>query len=145
MAINLDLAGDAATRVVLERPKSVGYKQFPWVSCAPFVDNSRGTLIHRPRSASTYNLHSKGPHIGIQFWCGMGVSSDGKNITLLSSPPVGRILCARCEAAAVANELPSADEIAMRHVHKGRTVAVPTCCNLAQSDTHDPAEQTILP
>ena len=39
MAINLDFAGDAATRVVLERPKSVGYKQFPWVSCAPFVDN----------------------------------------------------------------------------------------------------------
>ena len=145
MAINLDLAGDAVTRVVLERPKRLGHKQFPWVSCAPFVDNSRGTLIHRPRSASTYNLHSNGPHIGIQFWCGMSVSSDGKNITLLSSPPVGRILCERCETAAAANGLPSADELAMRHVHKGRTVAVPTCCNPTHPATQRTTEQAILP
>ena len=91
MAINLDFRRCNNKGLCLSG-QSVGYKQFPWVSCAPFVDNSRGTLIHRPRSASTYNLYSKGPHIGIQFWCGMSVSSDGKNITLLSSPLLGVFL-----------------------------------------------------
>ena len=113
----------------LERPKKVVNGQFPWASCAPFVENSRGTLIHRPRSGSTYNLH-RNPHIGVSFWCGMGVSSDGKSLTFLAAPPEGRILCERCEAAAVANGLQSADELAGRHVHKGRTVAVATCCDL---------------
>lgn len=44
-------------------------------------------------------------------------------------PPDDRILCARCEAIAVANGLPSADELAGRHVHKGGVVAVATCCD----------------
>ena len=101
---------------------------FPWASCAPFVDNSRGTLIHRPRKGATFNIH-KNPHFGINFWCGMAVASDGKNFTFLAAPPDGRILCERCEANAVAAGMPSADELAGKHVHKGRTVAVATCCH----------------
>lgn len=88
-------------KVKLERPKKIHQGQFPWASCAPFVENSRGTLIHRPRSGLLYNLHKTGPHVAISFWCGMGVSSSGENFTFLSSPPEGRIVCARCEAAAV--------------------------------------------
>jgi len=118
----------------LERQKKIHKNEFPWASCAPFVENSRGTLIHRPRSGSTYNLHRTGPHIGVGFWCGMHVASSGKNLTFLAAPPDGRILCERCEAAAVANGLPSADELAGRHVHKGRTVAVATCCDLTPND-----------
>lgn len=30
--------------------------------------------------------------------------------------------------AAVANGMPSADELSGHHVHVGRTVAIPTCC-----------------
>jgi hypothetical protein len=120
-------------KVKLERPKKIQHGQFPWESCAPFVENSRGTLIHRPRSVSTYNLHKTGQHVAIFFWCGMGVSSSCKIFTFLSTPPEGRIVCARCEAAAVANSLPSADELAGRHVHKGRTVAVATCCDLTHN------------
>lgn len=121
-------------KVELDRPKGFFKGQFPWKSCAPFIDNSRGTLIHRPRSGTTYNLHTSGPHVGIKFWCGMGVASDGKNLTFLAEPPDGRILCARCEAAAVANGMPSADELSGRHVHKGSTVAVATCCDLPTND-----------
>lgn len=132
-------------KIALERPKNVGDKQFPWTSCAPFVENSRGTLIHRPRRASTYNLHSK-PHFGIIFWCGMSVASSGKNLTFLSAPPKGRILCERCEAAAVANGLPSADDIAGSHAHKGRTVAVATCCDLMSNEKkHARKTETIRP
>lgn len=104
---------------------------FPWSSCAPFIENARGILIHRPRHGATFNLH-KFPHIAINFWCGMGISTSEKNINLISVPPEDRIVCERCEAAAVASGLPSADALAGRHVHKGGTKAVATCCQLEQ-------------
>lgn len=114
-------------KLPLETNKFDTKNGFPWTSCAPFVENSRGVLIHRPRRGATFNLH-KNPHIGISFWCGMSVASEGKSLTFLAAPPEGRILCEKCEASAVAAGLPSADELAGRHVHKGRTVAVVTCC-----------------
>ena len=43
----------------------------------------------------------------------------------------------RMAAAAVKAGLPSADELAGRHVHKGRTVPVITCCE-DKSDHHGP-------
>jgi hypothetical protein len=108
----------------------------------PFVENSRGTLIHRPRRVSTYNIHKSGPHVGIEFWCGMHVSSGGKNFTFQDAPTDGRVLCERCEAIAVANELPSADDITGRHVHKGRTVAVSTCCDLTANVVYPSSSKT---
>lgn len=129
LATGYDLSdtGSTITRLPLERPRKISANEFPWAACAPFVENSRGTLIHRPRNGSTYNIHRR-PHVSVHFWCGMGTSSDGKNLTFLAAPPEERILCARCEAIAVANGLPSADELAGRHVHKGGVVAVMTCC-----------------
>lgn len=108
----------------------------PWASCLPFVENSRGTLIHRPRHGATYNLHDK-PHIGVTFWCGMAVSSSKKILTFLGAPPDNKILCERCEAAAIKAGMPSADTLAGRHVHKGRTVAVVTCCAITSEDKSD--------
>jgi hypothetical protein len=100
---------------------------FPWKACKPFVENPRGTLIHRPREAMTYCLHRL-PHIGVTFWCGMATTDDKGRLTFLDAPPDGSIVCERCEAAAVKAGLPGADELAGKHVHKGRTVAVATCC-----------------
>lgn len=114
-------------KLPLERPKDVTRgTQFPWASCLPFVENSRGILIHRPRTVSTYQLMKK-THIGIGFWCGMH-TTGGNNLTFLPTPPENSILCERCEQFAVANGLPSADKVAGRHVHKGRTKAFITCC-----------------
>lgn len=113
--------------IELEKPKHISTKQSPWKACLPFVDNSRATLIHRPRSGSTYNIH-KNPHIAVSFWCGMTVTASDGHLAFLDSPPDEKILCEKCEAAAIANGLPSADELAGKHVHKGRTVAVATCC-----------------
>lgn len=126
---DLSDTGSTITKLPLERPRKISANEFPWAACAPFVENSRGTLIHRPRSGSTYNIHRL-PHVSVHFWCGMASSSDGKNLTFLAAPPEGKILCARCEAIAVANGLPSADELAGRHVHVGRTVAMATCCEM---------------
>ena len=128
------IAGDINSemmKIPLEKNRSDAFyrsgKIFPWVKCKPFVENKRGVLIHRPRSAETFHLHKK-PHIGISFWCGMSVTDDGGKLTLLDAPPEDSILCERCEAAAVKAGLPTADQLAGRHVHKGRTVAVVTCC-----------------
>ncbi len=121
--------GQQMVRFPLQRRAFDAEHGFPWSSCAPFVENTRGVLIHRPRSGVTFNCH-KTPHIGIKFWCGMQISTSKKNITLLYVPPEGEILCARCEEFAVENGLPPADELAGRHVHKGRTKAVVTCCNI---------------
>ena len=117
----------ATKKLPLERPRKIHRGEIPWAGCAPFVENSRGTLIHRPRRGSTYNVHPGGPHLGLEFWCGMH-ATGGRNFTFLAAPPEGRILCERCEAAAVANGLPSADDLAGRHVHIGSTKAVATCC-----------------
>ena len=113
--------------LLLEKRKPEA-KQLHWKACLPFVENKRGALIHRPRSVTTYSIH-KLPHIGIYFWCGMGVTGDSKKFDFLAQPPDGRILCERCEMMAVKNGLPNADELAGKHVHKGKTVAVVTCCD----------------
>jgi hypothetical protein len=123
-------------KMALERPKKIHENEYPWSSCAPFVENSRGTLIHRPRNGSTYNIH-RTPHVSVAFWCGMHTSSEGKNLTFLAAPPDDRILCQRCESAAIANGLPSADDLTGRHVHKGRTVAIATCCDLTTAEKRE--------
>ncbi len=113
--------------VTLERPRRIDSRQVTWKASLPFVDNERGTLIHRIRFGSTHNI-LKRPHIAVQFWCGMGVTASDGHLHFLETPPDGKILCERCETAATNYGLPSSDELAGRHVHKGRTVAVITCC-----------------
>lgn len=102
-------------------------KILPWASCAPFVENSRGVLIHRPRSAQTITIH-KEPHIAVLNWCGNGFAGK-RNLSFLSAPPEDKLLCARCEAQAVKAGLPSAAELTGRHVHLGKVVAVRVCCD----------------
>lgn len=99
---------------------------YPWLSCLPFVENSRARLIHRPRAVATFHRLQR-PHIVVEFWCGMQVSSS-KHLTFLPVPPESKLVCHRCEEKAVANSLPSTDELTGKHVHKGACVAVPTCC-----------------
>ena len=108
-----------------------GYRQhvFPWASCAPFVENRRGLLIHRPMTVSTHTILKRiqRPHFSIGYWCGNHANNDAGNITFLAAPPVGSILCERCEQEAVRAGLPSAESLAGRHVHVGRLKAILTC------------------
>jgi hypothetical protein len=102
-----------------------------WKSSLPFVENSRGVLIHRPRAVTQYKLGRWPEHIGIGYWCGNSVSGN-KNITFLSEPPTGKLLCAICEARATLAGRPSADNICGKHIHLGRVVAVQVCCSTPQ-------------
>ena len=116
-------------KLALQQPKRHPLhrnKILPWASCAPFVENSRGVLIHRPRSAQTITIH-KEPHMAVHYWCGNGVAGK-RNLTFLVAPPDDQLLCEACERNAVLAGLPSAYELAGRHVHLGKIKAVQTCC-----------------
>lgn len=112
-------------------PDPYRHSIMPWASCAPFIENSRGVLIHRPKSAKNITILGK-THAAILYWCGNGVA--GKHLTLLEAPPEDALLCEACERRAVAAGLPSASSLAGRHVHLGKVVAVRTCCEGARSE-----------
>ena len=96
-----------------------------WRESAPFFMNDRAILIHRPKSVDIYNIHGY-PHIAVRLFCGNGVNTK-KGIYFIESPPSDRLLCEICEMRAVMAGLPGSDEIAGRHVCKGRIKAVRTC------------------
>lgn len=113
-------------------PAPYRHSIIPWASCAPFIENSRGVLIHRPKSAKNITILGK-THAAILYWCGNGVSGK-RNLTLLETPPEDALLCETCERHAVAAGPPSAAALAGRHVHLGKVVAVQTCCEGASND-----------
>ena len=47
-------------------------KILPWASCAPFVENSRGVLIHRPRWRADHRAGNRRARVSVQwaaiFW-----------------------------------------------------------------------------
>ena len=115
-------------KLPLQNPKR-GVTGIVWKSCSPFIENSRAALIHRPRSVTTVQHESKRwkAHLAIHNWCGNGFAGT-KKFTFLDAPPDWKIVCAKCEAAAVEAGLPSSYEIVGRHVHTGGVAAVMYCC-----------------
>lgn len=104
-----------------------------WTESQPFVENSRAILIHRPRTVSVYRTPCTATktHLGIGMWCGNHMSGDGK-FTFLDAPPEGKLVCARCEAMAIASNQPTSDSLVGKHVHIGGLRAFMTCCEEAR-------------
>lgn len=98
-----------------------------WRDSDPFVENTRGLLIHRPRRV-TLHTGCGYPHIAVHYYCGNSANGTAKNMSFLSEPPDDALLCEVCEARAVMCGLPSAAAIVGRHVHIGKLKAVRTCC-----------------
>jgi len=116
--------------VKLEKEKDLRNGAIPWLTCKPFIENSRAVLIHRPRKVTTHKIGERWPsHISVHCWCGNTMSGT-KKFTFLDAPGNGRIVCARCEEKALAAGQPSSDELAGLHVHLGGVVAVAHCCEL---------------
>lgn len=113
-------------KLALDAPKDKRNLVTYWTSAPPFVENSRGVLIHRPRSVLVFRT-KKHAHIAVHYYCLNG-SNGTKNFTFLDEPPADALLCARCEVRAVEAGLPPAHDLCGRHVHEGRCVAVRTCC-----------------
>lgn len=107
-------------KIALEKSRNLGGTKVPpieWKSALPFVENSRGQLVHRPMSVVTY-LHQSYPYLAIKYQCGLSACGS-KNLTFLSVPPEHAVVCHRCEEFAVLRGLPSSSDIAGRHVHIG--------------------------
>ena len=117
-------------KLPLKKDKGVPRGSVAWTSAPPFVENSKGVLIHRPHHVTNHNSLTPRwkSHLAVHMLCGMTCTGT-KKFTFLDAPPVGRILCAKCEAIAQEKGLPSADQLAGRHVHVGGVVAVTTCCS----------------
>lgn len=113
-------------KIALDAPKDRRRIVTYWKACAPFVENQRGVLIHRPRTVTVHRT-VKHAHIAVHYYCG-NASTGTKNFTFLDEPPADALLCARCEAEAVKVGLPSAHALCGKHVHEGKCVAVQTCC-----------------
>ncbi len=91
----------------------------------PFSVNPRGVLVHRVKFVcSHFDVFDQEMRHTTHQWCGnMAHATE-----LVSVPPDGRLLCARCEAAAVkAGEKPSA-ELVGKHVCLGAIRAKRLCC-----------------
>ena len=118
-----------ALDIKYNKNKDDRYLFINWNSCLPFLENSRGVLIHRPRSVATVakSAISKTPYMVATMWCGNSMCNSG-NWTFLEVPPSNKIVCARCEEMAIQSGLPTSDELAGKHVHKGGVKAFVTCC-----------------
>ena len=115
-------------KIDLERPKqrfvqSTVCQDIPWIRGKPFLHNPRGYLIHRVRSAHSHMYHGEWSHDTADYWCG----NFGRG-EFVNEPPADRLLCAVCEANAVAHGKPTAEELIGRHVCIGRLRAVRLCC-----------------
>ena len=101
-----------------------------WTKAPPFVVNPRGVLVHRVRHVTTYLRGGKESHHAIQYLCGNCCTAELETISevLVSDPPRDRLLCSFCEVRAGLFSLPTGDELAGRHVHRGVMVPRRVCC-----------------
>jgi len=113
-----------------KKTRSPSYNQFrmPWASALPFLDNKLAILIHRPRRACTITMF-KNSHMAVEAYCGNHFTGHADKLNFLSEPPIGKLVCLRCETLAVEAGLPTSSELAGRHVHVGKLKAIRTCCN----------------
>ena len=71
--------------------------------------------------------------MGVHFHCG-NVSTGKNKFTFLGGVPEGRIVCARCEEAAIAGGLPSSTYLSGHHVCIGGVKAYSICCGEAKKN-----------
>lgn len=118
------------SRTYLHREERTDFGQLAWTRSPPFVVNPRGVLIHRVQHVTTYLREFVESHIHASYLCGNGCNFDPEDVAdvLVFDPPTDRLLCEFCEAKAKRKQLPSGDELAGRHVHRGVLVPMQTCC-----------------
>ena len=98
-----------------------------YVEGPAFVDNPRAVLIHRVRACYDHTRHGEVSHYTVQLECGAFFGSQG-SVELVDTFPRDRILCAHCEAKAVAHGKPPATKLLGRkHVCIGGVRAYRTC------------------
>lgn len=113
-------------RQMKETPGYAGspHRSVNWRMGLPFVMSRSGILVHRLKAARSHIFEGKYSHDSADYWCGNG----GCSRLHFAEPPADRLVCALCEAKAIAAGEKSSDELLGRHVHIGTTRAVRSCC-----------------
>lgn len=101
-----------------------------WKRSVPFVISRHGYLVHRVRSASTHIYRGETQHNSAKLWCG---NSFNGTPVFLAEPPENRLICAVCEANAVAHGLPTSSDLVGRHVCVGR-LRVQNACSCQKAE-----------
>lgn len=93
-------------------------------SSLPFAVNPRGVLVHRVRGFGVFfSKDGNYSHHTAHYHC----NNFAHGVKLVAVPDESAIVCQACESRCHYLGLPSADEIAGRHVHVGRKVAIANC------------------
>lgn len=99
-----------------------------WTRSPPFCVNPRGKLAHRVKSVTDYYSGKRLSHHHADYLCGNGCNIDaGATVYVLTDDPDDRLICDNCEKRAVLLDLPTGDELAGRHVHRGVMVPQQVC------------------
>ncbi len=105
----------------------------PWTQSLPFFANPRGVLTHRVRDAGSIFHSGKYSHDYVHYHCRNGTTSHGIS-GWSDNPPASAVVCATCEALAIADGCGSSEDVVeqatgkRRHVHIGTTRAVRSVC-----------------
>lgn len=100
-----------------------------WARAPAFAANVRGVLTHRVRHVETLVIGGRESHHHVHYLCGNGCNvalTDAADV-LVADPPADRLLCDQCERRAAKCGLPTGDELAGRHVHRGVLVPRQVC------------------
>lgn len=89
-----------------------------WKASVPFFFNPRGFLVHRVKHAETIDTSWGGITHVAHYWCGNHGSGTSPE-RWIEIPGTSAIVCARCEANAVASGNPTSEDLVGRHVHIG--------------------------
>ncbi len=119
-------------KVKLKKPNSRDHNQIThiaWKESEPFVNNTRGQLIHRVRWVESIRYYGEHRHLAVRYMCGGGTTGDtDENLEFCATVPKGRVLCARCEAQSAVEGQKTAEQLCRKkHVCKGGTVIVKSC------------------
>jgi hypothetical protein len=106
-----------------------------WKTSAPFVKNTRGRLIHRPRVVNLYNPVDMPPHLSVHYYCGQQTTNNQNNLTFTDTLGEEELLCEMCETNARKIKLPTAESILRRHIHTGKIKLMQRCCALDKRTT----------
>ena len=103
------------------------FDQENYSEAAPFFINPRGVLAHRVRAVFQLSCdYLERPWWIVEYWC-ENSGRTNSNDDGLEFDTLGRLLCTRCEANAVANGEKCSSEVVGAHVCTGKVVPVNVC------------------
>ena len=116
-------------KVGRDHTDDVRYEQIHYMESLPFLVNPRGVLAHRVKSLFSLQWKKTGQlwYI-VEYWCYSYANIDATVIDeALVDDPRPRLVCARCETAAIDSHMPLSSELVGEHVCVGGVRAINLC------------------